>query len=59
MESTVIHPVGEYTRILQANIAEKLSRQPIYEICIEAERIMGTSRIVRWWDQDLVNEPDE
>ena len=59
MESTVIHPVGEYTRILQANIAEKLSRQPIYEICIEAERMPRLIRMVRWWDQDVVNETEE
>ena len=59
MEAAGINPIGEYIRIRQTTIAEKLVYHSIYEICVEAERITGTSRIVRWWDQDLVNEPDE
>ena len=31
----------------------------IYEPCVEAERMPGMIRIVRWWYQDMVNETDE
>ena len=59
MEDAGIHPIGLYIRRQQATIAEKVACRPIYEICTEAERIPRTSRMVQWWDQDAVNEPEE
>ena len=59
MEATGLHPIGEYIRRRQATIAERVYCRPIYEIYTEAERISGTSQMVRWWDQDTVNEPEE
>ena len=38
-------------------ILEKVAYRPIYELCAEAEKMLGTSRVVRWWDQDVVKEP--
>ena len=39
----------------QATIVEKVAYFPMYEICAEAERMLGTSGMVIWWDQDMVN----
>ena len=59
METAGLHPIMEYIRRQQATIAEKVTCRPIYELCVEAERRLGTSRRMRWWDQDVVNEPEE
>ena len=59
MEAAGIHPIKEYIRRQQAKIAEKVDCQHIYGLCAEAERIPGTIRVVRWWDQDVVIEPEE
>ena len=32
---------------------------PIYDICMEEDRMPGTSRMLLWWDQGAVNEPEE
>ena len=59
LEAAGLHPIMEYIRRQQATIAEKVACRPIYELCVEAERRPGTSRRMRWWDQDVVNEPEE
>ena len=59
MEGAGLHPIGEYIRKQQAKIEEMLAFRPIYELCTEADWIPGTSRTVRWWDQAVVNEPEE
>ena len=40
-------------------MTENVACRPIYEICIEVERMPRMIRMVRWWDQDVVNEPEE
>ena len=59
LESAGLHPTMQYIRRWQSNIAEKVSCRPIYELSVEAERRPGMSRSMIWWDQDLVNEPEE
>ena len=59
LETVGLHPIMEYIRRQQATIAEKVACRPIYEPYVEAERRMGTSRMMIWWDQDVVNEPEE
>ena len=59
MESVGLLPIREYTRRLQVTIAENLVCQPIYELCVKAERMTGTIWMVMWWDQDVVTEPEE
>ena len=54
-----IHTIVEYIRMRQATINEKVACRPIYELCVEADWMPGASRILRWWDQDVVNEPEE
>ena len=40
-------------------MVEKVAFLPIYELCVEAEQMPGTRRMMRWLDQDMVNEPEE
>ena len=57
LEAAGIHPIMKYIRRQKATIAEKLACRLIYELCVEAEWRPGTSGMMRWWDQDVVNEP--
>ena len=59
MDAAGIHPIGKYTMRRKMTIAKKVACLPIYELCVKAERILGTIRMVRWWDQDVVNESEE
>ena len=59
METAGIHPIGVYISRRQATIAERVACRPIYELCMEVERMTGKRRLVRWWDQYAVNEPKE
>ena len=52
LETTVIWPIKEYVRRRQAKIAEYISGITIYELCTGAELMGGSSRLLRWWDQD-------
>ena len=59
MEAAGLHPIRDYIRRRQSTIAENVACLPIDEIYSKEEEMPGTSRIVRWWDQDVVNEPEE
>ena len=52
----VLWTIKEYIRSQQANIAEYIVDYPIYELCMEVERIPGSSRFMQWWYQDLTPE---
>ena len=54
-----IHHIVVYISRRQATIVERVVCRPIYELCMESDRIPGTSQLVGWWDQDAVNEPEE
>ena len=56
IDAAGLHPIGVYIKRHKTTIVERVAC-PVYALCMEAERIMGTSRIVRWWCQDAVNEP--
>ena len=45
-EAEGIHLIGVYISRRQATIAERVSCRPIYELCMEAERISGTGWMV-------------
>ena len=55
MEAVGIHPIGVYINRWHTTIADRVACRPVYALCTEAERILGTSRLVQWWDQDVVN----
>ena len=59
MEYAGLHPIGVYISRWQATIEERVALHHIYELCKEAERMLGMSRLVKCWDQDAVNEPEE
>ena len=59
MKSTGPHPIGDYIRIWQETIAENVSFCPIYELYVEAERVLGSIWVVIWWYLDVLNEPEE
>ena len=58
-KATGIQSIMEYIRRLHATIAEKMACRPSYELCVQAIRRTGMSLMVRWWDQNVVNEPVE
>ena len=58
METLWLYPIMVYIRRRQVTIVERVAYRPIYELCTEAERVLGTIRLVRWWYQDTVNEPE-
>ena len=59
MESTGIHTIRGYILRWQATIAEKVACHLIYELYAKAERSLGKIQMVIWWDQDVVNGPEE
>ena len=59
MDSAGLHPIGVYINSQQTTIAERVACRPVYALCTEVERMLGTSQMVRWWDQDTVNDPEE
>ena len=40
-------------------VEEKVACLPVYILYTEAERMLWTMCMVRWWDQDSVNEPEK
>ena len=59
IHSAGLHLIGVYIKRRQKTIAEKVSCCSVYVQCTEAERITGTIWMVHWWDQDVVNKPEE
>ena len=51
--------IGVYIKRRKTTMKERVACWPIYELCMEAERIPRTIRMVRWWYQDAVNDPEE
>ena len=43
---SVVNTIRVHIRRWQANIADRVACRPIYELCMEAERITGMSRLV-------------
>ena len=46
MEAVGLNPIGVYIKRRCATIAERVACLPINELCTEAERMSGTSRLV-------------
>ena len=47
MEAAGIYPIGVYIKKRQMTIAKMVACRSVYALCKEAERIPGTSQIVR------------
>ena len=48
LETMGIWPIREYTRKRQATISEYVSGIPIEKFCTGAEKMEGSSRLLRW-----------
>ena len=59
MDPAGLHPIILYIKRRKTDIAERMSCRTVYTSFTEAEMILGTSRLVRWWDQYAVNELEE
>ena len=59
LEDAGLYPIMEYISRRKATIAEKVACHPIYELLVEAERRPGMSHRMIWWEQDVVNQPEE
>ena len=59
MEAVGLHPIEVYIRSRHTTIADRVSCRPVYELCAEAEILLGTIQMVFWWDQNAVNVPEE
>ena len=59
MKSSGIHPIELYVKWRQSIIEDRVACRPIYVLCTKLERMTGMSRLVRWWDQDAINEPED
>ena len=47
MKAVGLHPIGVYIRIQKVTIAERMDFCPIFELCMEAERMPGTIWMVQ------------
>ena len=56
MEPSGIHPIGLCIKRRQTTISERVECRSVYALCTEAERMLRTIRMVRWWDKDTVND---
>ena len=59
MEAAGLHPIRVYIKKQQRTISERVACHHVYALYTEAEQMPGTSRLVQWWDQYAVNEPEE
>ena len=59
MDSTELHLIVVYIKRRQTTIAERVACRPVYALCTKADRMKGMIRMVRWWDQDVVNDPEK
>ena len=53
LEIAGLCPIKECIQRQQATIVEHIYFRPIYELCMGSEKISGSSRFVRWWDQEV------
>ena len=58
LDSTGLWLINEYIQRRQGRIAAQVACRPIYELCTGAERIPGSSQMMRRWDQDVVREEE-
>ena len=59
LEQTGLWPMREYIYRRQNTIAQEIAVRPIYEMCLEATPATGSSRFLRWWQQDHSPVDDE
>ena len=58
MEAAGLWTIKEYIQRRQATIAAQVTCRKIYEASTGAELILGSSRMMRWWEQDVGREEE-
>ena len=56
LESAGLWPIREYIHRRKVTILAQASFQEIYELCNGAEQMPGSSKLMRWWDQEMGRE---
>ena len=59
LEVAGLRSMYEYSWRLQVTMVAKVACRHIYELHTETERRTGTIRMIRWQDQDVVQEYEE
>ena len=59
LEAAGLWTMKEYIRRRQATVEQYIATRPIYQLCTTAETQPGTSRFMRWWQQDHSEDQDE
>ena len=50
LEASLLWPMQEYVRRLQATIEDYIATRPIYDLCTAAGWLQVKSHIIWWWD---------
>ena len=58
MEAVGLCPIKENIQIWKGTIAAQVACRPIYELCTGEEWMLGSSQMMRWWDQDMGREEE-
>ena len=53
LENAGLCPIKEYIQQIQDTVAAQVACRSIYYLCTGEERIPGTSRFMKWWEQDV------
>ena len=59
LEAVGLYPIQEYIQRQYATMAAQVAFQPIYDLCTNEEQRPGTIQMMKWWDQDAVQESEE
>ena len=53
LDTAGIRNIKEYIQRRQTTVVAQVAWLLIYEICTGEEHMTGTSKFMRWWDQDV------
>ena len=54
-----LKPITHYVEVMRQTIACFIVHRPIFDFCLEAERLRGTSLRQWWWEQQMDLELEE
>ena len=58
LEAAGIWSIKEYIQRQKATISAQVGYLPIYELCNGSKHMTGSSRLIRWWYQDMVRKEE-
>ena len=51
LEEVGLYSIEDYVQKRQNTVANYVATQPIFDLCLEAERQSGSTSSRRWWEQ--------